>query len=381
VRILALDQYSDPGGGQRVLLDALAAFRAQGWTAKVMLPGKGPVVAAVEGLGFETAGLDLRSGGRVFARLARFGRELPGVALQIRRAARAFRPDLVYVNGPRLLPAAALAHFPAPVVFHSHSIVPPGAMRLAAGTALKAAGARVIANCRFVAAQWSRFLPGDAARVIYNGVAGPVRAAARRDARPAIGCIGRIAPEKGQLDFLHAARRMHRALPECRFVICGAPLFGSRAASEYEREVRRAADSLPVEFTGWREDVYDVLAQLELLLVPSAPVEATTRVVPEAWAARVPVVAFASGGIAEILVHGENGFLARDAAQMADIAIALLTHGRAEAIAAAGRAYACWQRSFSPERFAAQLPRFLSRTLADFSTTTARRPRPGAALP
>ena len=45
--------------------------------------------------------------------------------------------DLVYVNGPRLLPAAALARLRVPVLFHAHSCLPPGASRMLAGMSLR----------------------------------------------------------------------------------------------------------------------------------------------------------------------------------------------------------------------------------------------------
>ena len=73
------------------------------------------------------------------------------------------------------------------------------------------------------------------------------------------------------------------------------------ASQDYERDVRAAATGLPVEFAGWAANVYDALENIDVLLVPSAPHEATTRVILEAFAAGVPVVAFPSGGIPEIL--------------------------------------------------------------------------------
>src|SRR4030095_8548742 len=92
----------------------------------------------------------------------------------------------------------------------------------------------------------------------------------------------------------------------CRFILCGAPLFSN---PRYFELVREAAAGLPIEFLGWRDDVNDTLSELDLLIVPSASVEGTTRVILEAYAAGVPVVASASGGIPEIARDGETGFL------------------------------------------------------------------------
>src|SRR5437879_2331964 len=95
----------------------------------------------------------------------------------------------------------------------------------------------------------------------------------------------------------------------CRFIICGAPLFSDAAAARYFERVREAAAGLPFEFSGWCDDVGAALSQLDLLVVPSAPGEATTRVILESYAAGVPVVASSSGGIPEIVSDGETGFL------------------------------------------------------------------------
>ena len=94
------------------------------------------------------------------------------------------------------------------------------------------------------------------------------------------------------------------------------------------------------------ENVYDALAQIDVLLVPSAPHEATTRVILEAAMAGVPVVAFASGGIPEVLPEAN---LARSIEEMARKALApglqasqsgdvSLSRYRAEILSVLGRA-------------------------------------------
>ena len=54
---------------------------------------------------------------------------------------------------------------------------------------------------------------------------------------------------------------------------------------------------------------FGVLADLDLLVVPSISAEATTRVILEAFSAGVPVVAYSIGGIPEIIRESRNGFL------------------------------------------------------------------------
>ena len=300
MRVLLLDQFSEPGGAQSGLLSLLEAMSHAGWDALAGLPGDGPLFGKIEQIGFETAHLDcgpFSLGAKSLADTLRFTGQLPKLVAQIRRLAQRFGPDLVYINGPRLLPAAALAGLRVPALFHAHSYLPPGMSRRAAGYSLRGLQAFVIGCCRFVAEPWSAFLRPERLSVVFNGVAGPAAPVYRRNfAAPRIGCIGRISPEKGQIEFLRAAAAIHQKLPGSRFVIYGAPMF-SPSAEKYADQVRAAAQNLPVEFPGWIPDVGAAFSELDLLLVPSNGYEATTRVILEAFAAGVPVIAFRSGGI------------------------------------------------------------------------------------
>ncbi len=349
MNLLLLDQYSEPGGAQRCLLDLLPAVRKAGWNATVGLPGDGELFARVREMGFRCEQITCGpygSGRKSAGDVARFVAGAPLLSREIRRLTEETRADVLYLNGPRLLPATALRPPRVPVVFHSHSLVPAGVMRELAGRSLRRLDAPVISNCRYVADSWRAFVPADRIRVVYNGVAGQTMASRRPStAGPKVGCIGRIAPEKGQLAFLEVARLIALCVEGCRFVIHGSALF---AGSEYEARVRAAAAGLPVEFAGWTDDVSRALAGLDLLLVPSTPQEATTRVILEAFAAGVPVIALASGGIPEVVTHGQDGFLAGSIEEMARLAIGRLQNpdpGMAD------RARQTWRERFTLERY------------------------------
>jgi glycosyltransferase involved in cell wall biosynthesis len=314
MKLLFLDQFSELGGAQQCLLDLLPAME-QAFVQQVIvaMPGDGPMFERVRALGFETARIHCgpyASRSKTVGDMARFIFEAPRLARQIRELAHG--ADIVYINGPRLLPAAALSGIRKPVVFHSHSYLPPGPLRKLSGLALRRMRAHVIGSCRYVADPWRPYASGIS--VVYNGVAGPERPRAERHGPLTVGCIGRIAPEKGQREFVEAARIIHGSMPEARFVIYGETMFASH---EYEREVRAAAAGLPIEFAGWAENVYDALARIDVLLVPSAPHEATTRVILEAFAAGVPVIAFPSGGIPEVLAAGSLACSVQEMAEMA----------------------------------------------------------------
>lgn len=357
MRILFLDQFSDPGGAQRMLMELLVAIRQRGWQGLVGLPGDGEMFQRVGALGFETARIECgpySSGRKSAADVWRFLTGTWRLSRQIRALTRQIQAELVYINGPRLLPAAAIAGLRVPVLFHSH-ICLSGPVRWVAGLSLRRMNAEVIAVCRLVAESCRPFVDASRVSVVYNGVAGPDPVLARANRRsPNVGCIGRIAPEKGQLEFLRAASLIHRARPDCRFFIYGAPLFKESAAIRYDHQVRAAAAGLPVEFPGWVTDVYAALADLDLLLVPSVWQEPNPVVILEAFAAGVPVIAYRAGGIPEIVEDGRTGFLCENPEQMASIAIELLADDVRLGAVSHG-AQESWRRRFTVERYRRQV--------------------------
>jgi glycosyltransferase involved in cell wall biosynthesis len=242
------------------------------------------------------------------------------------------------------------------VIFHAHSYLQAGFVRRLAGASLRRMRARVIGQSRFVAEPWMRYVGPQRVSIVYNGVAGPERVADRfADAAPRVGYIGRIAPEKGLMDFLSAAALIHKAVPACSFGICGAAVLSEPA---YETRVREAAAGLPVHFGGWIDDVYAAMAGMDVMLVPSTKVEGTTRVILEALATGLPVIAFRAGGIPEVIEHGVNGLLAASVEEMAQECLELLRDpAKRTAMSLAGRA--AWDRRFTLERYQDELLRVM----------------------
>ena len=367
MKLLVLDQYSEPGGAQQCLLDLLPAMVERGWKVTVGLPGKGELFERVGEFGIATERIacgPYSSGTKSAADVARFVAEIPRLARQIEDLANGLEAGLVYINGPRLIPAAARAELRAPVLFHSHSYLPPGPVRWMTGMCLRGMRARVVGACRFVADPWKDYVGSEHVSVIYNGVAGPPveqdLGASPGGAGRAIGCIGRIAPEKGQREFLRAASVIHQAVPDCRFLVYGAALFADPGAARYEAEVRAAAAGLPVEFPGWVADVYAAMAKLDLVLVPSAGHEATTRVILEAFAAGVPVIACHAGGIPEVVEHDVDGLLADSTEEMARLAIGLLSGAPDRMTAMSQAARATWRRRFTLENYRERMVKLMT---------------------
>jgi glycosyltransferase involved in cell wall biosynthesis len=140
--------------------------------------------------------------------------------------------------------------------------------------------------------------------------------------------------------------------------VIGAPLFGS-AEETYARELRSLVTDLDladrVEFRGFRDDVQDELAQLDVLVHASVLPEPFGQVVVEGMAAGLPVVAADAGGPAEILESGVTGILvpAGDTAALADALRRLAEDG--ELRLRLGEAARLRAMAFAPERIAPQV--------------------------
>ena len=94
-----------------------------------------------------------------------------------------------------------------------------------------------------------------------------------------------------------------------------------------------------VHFTGWRDDIPDVLALCDVFVLPSLR-EAFGRALVEAMAMERPVVATTGGGVPDVVVDGETGLLVDPAASapLAAAVRALLENPpRARPLGAAGR--------------------------------------------
>jgi glycosyltransferase involved in cell wall biosynthesis len=143
-----------------------------------------------------------------------------------------------------------------------------------------------------------------------------------------VGLVGRITRWKGQHIFIEAASIVRRDFPHARFQIIGGALFNE---TEYENEIRDLVGlhglEDVIEFTGHRNDVPKLIAELDLLVHASITGEPFGQVIIEAMAAAKPVVATNGGGVPEIVLDGVTGLLVPmgDPIAMADAIIRFLS--------------------------------------------------------
>lgn len=120
----------------------------------------------------------------------------------------------------------------------------------------------------------------------------------------AVGMVGRLESIKGFEYFIDSAKIVLSSIPNTKFMIVGD---GSLRQGLEDRSKRLGIED-KVIFTGWREDMPQIIAIMDILALASLN-EAVGRVLLEAGIAGKPVVATAVGGIPEIVRDGETGIL------------------------------------------------------------------------
>jgi len=124
-----------------------------------------------------------------------------------------------------------------------------------------------------------------------------------------IGTVTRLSPQKAPLDFLRMAaallaRDWGERSPSLYFVMVGdGPL---RAEVETTASELGIADR--VVLTGLRRDIPELMAAFDIFALSSLW-EGLPRVLPQAMAAGLPIVATEIDGTAEAVQHGVNGYL------------------------------------------------------------------------
>ena len=237
------------------------------------------------------------------------------------RIMREHRIQIVHAAGMKaiLLGRIAARVLEAEAVIHFHDTRTPGRpvglvqRALAPWTARGIAVSDAVRSC--VVSDFA--LPPSKVQTIYNPIeferfAEPrpcARTRLRRefeipDGAPVIGIIGRMTRDKGHGELIRALPSVLQERPDAVALIVGdGP---TRPATR--QMVKEAGLEPRVRFTGHRPDIPDVLATIDLLALPSVR-EGLPYSIMEAMAASRPVVAFAVGGVPELIAHEEEGLL------------------------------------------------------------------------
>ena len=259
-------------------------------------------------------------------RSIRLHRDVEAV-LAVRRVLRRFQPDIVHTHSSKAgvvgRAAARIEGVPTVHTIHGFGFTPnQSALTRGLFLALERRAARW--TDQFIAVSHANAAAGvdlglftpDQVQVIRSGVPLLRYASARPSGEelarslgatataPWVVQVGNFKPQKAPLDFVKMAARVVRNVPEAWFVMVGDGVLRPAA----EALAHRLGLERRVLFTGWRDDVADILACARVVTLSSRH-EGLPRALVEARASGVPVVATAVDGTPEVVVDGVTGFL------------------------------------------------------------------------
>lgn len=125
-----------------------------------------------------------------------------------------------------------------------------------------------------------------------------------------IAIIARLTPLKGHTYFLKAMQKAARSIPSMKVWIVGeSPKGKPHYKDDLRLLVKRLGLAHMVEFLGECRDIPQLLSKVSLLVLSTTVPEAFGRVIIEAQAAGIPVVATKVGGVVDIIDDGVDGIL------------------------------------------------------------------------
>ena len=319
-----LSNAPDPrfGGPLQRSLSVARQLRPRGIDTVFLVPqGDDRFVKQAREDGFECSRIDqprIRSP-RLIGANARF---LTGFAGCVRTAADHidnYDIDIVHVNGPlNFAVALAAARSDAALVWHFNDTLTPTPLRQLSAALARRWADEIVVAADAVADYFfdgstpttTLYAPVDVDQFDSKTIDVPAESLrAEFDIAPSakvVGAVGNINPAKGHEFLIEAVAQLDS---DAHLVLVGQILDSQRSYYEsLQQTIRELGIESRVTFTGWREDIPELLSFFDLFVLASVT-EACPIVVLEAMAMECPIVATDVGGVRELLPGDEYGWV------------------------------------------------------------------------
>lgn len=320
MRVLWIDLVSELGGAQYSMLDACRKLPEFGIELAAAVP-PGSLFDKLKEAGVEVYPIaPLRASRRglgLFLSAAKLLRS-PSTVRQITSIV---QPQIIHANSLVAFVAARKHSAKTPVIWHARDLRMPTIL----AQTMAPRATRIIAASKTVDEYLARVLhPRDLGRirVIRNGIdltrlSPPDRPLARErfnlpQAVPIIGMVAHLIPWKRHDTFIKTAALIHAQIPQAHFAIVGRDLFKehARLINSLRTQAQEAGLEGVLHWIDNCETAAEIIPAFDVLVHPATG-EPFGRVICEAMALGVPVVAAESGGPAYIIEHNVNGLLVR----------------------------------------------------------------------
>ncbi|MFH1063148.1 MAG: glycosyltransferase [Candidatus Omnitrophota bacterium] len=260
------------------------------------------------------------------------------------------KPDLIYANAARtfVFATVAAAIKKIPLIWHVHSIFDKGISRRLCnyfGRAQIVKKVIVVSDAARLplAALWPK------TKILYNCIdeqvyypglrIGPIRKSFGISDNIVISMVGLLVEWKCVDDFIRAAQIVTESIPDIKFLIVGDVLYGGKQDS-YKQYLMDMVEELGLEknviFTGFRNDVPDIMREIDIFVIASKKPDPCPTSLLQAMASGPAVIATNFGGPAEIIKQGVDGLLytACDYHELAEKMLQLIENSEKRALLA-----------------------------------------------
>lgn len=343
-KILFINGHSEIGGGDIILLDLVKGLDREKFIPLIVLPRVGPLVDEFRKSKAEVKFINMSVIERSYNPLYYifyFLKFVPSV-LRVKALIRKEGISLVHTNSSTVLSGAIAARLCGiPHVWHVREIIlHPKFVSRSLVNIIGMLSDRIITMTEAIRDTFpEKYKRMEKLQTIYDGIdfnnfiSSATPGAFRKEYgiepdTPLVGMVSRMIPWKGHRDFIRAAVEVKKSLPRARFVIVGDIV--RKRYRHYREELKDSVRKLGLDgsliFTGVRQDIPNIMSDLDCLVLPSSSPEPSGRVILEAMAISKPVVATDHGGPRELVIPGVTGMLvpSRDHRAMATAIRSLL---------------------------------------------------------
>jgi len=307
VKVLFFTHSNKLSGGERSLFDIIRWLN-RSMDVSLVIPGEGSLSEVVEKEGVRVYRIPPSpvfniKRGKIGIRDIFYARELDRIAGFISSIINREGYNVLYTNSQKAHIIGALVKLRmrrVKLIWHFRDILEGKAGLLM--NALSLIPDTIISISKAVDRQFLR-----KTEVVYNAISLPDRIKpAQLPGRFRIGCVGQIAEGKGQMNFI----RVMEGIEDDGVVgyILGGAIFEEQEYLELlEKTIMERGLEKKIKILGWKDNVYDYFSGFDLLIhMPEKP-EPFGRVIVEAMALGIPVIAHDIGAVKEVV--GDAGII------------------------------------------------------------------------